>query len=63
MAEEVVAKLAVDEIAEKVHGQDDRVTADCLDELGIERPHRGKINVGLGRPYPPDLAVSPREAS
>lgn len=23
---------------------------DCLDELGIPQPHRGKINVGLGRP-------------
>lgn len=23
---------------------------DCLDELGIEQPHRGKVNVGLGRP-------------
>lgn len=23
---------------------------DCLDELGIEQPQRGKINVGLGKP-------------
>ena len=23
---------------------------DCLDELGIPKPHRGKVNVGLGRP-------------
>ncbi|MBW1695404.1 MAG: 4Fe-4S binding protein [Deltaproteobacteria bacterium] len=23
---------------------------DCLDELGIPQPHRGKVNVGLGRP-------------
>lgn len=23
---------------------------DCLDELGIEQPHRGKVNVGLGKP-------------
>ncbi|MFZ7104067.1 MAG: indolepyruvate ferredoxin oxidoreductase subunit alpha [Peptococcaceae bacterium] len=23
---------------------------DCLDELGIPRPHRGKVNVGLGKP-------------
>ncbi len=23
---------------------------ECLDELGIEQPHRGKVNVGLGRP-------------
>ena len=22
----------------------------CLDELGIPQPHRGKVNVGLGRP-------------
>jgi len=22
----------------------------CLDDLGIPRPHRGKVNVGLGRP-------------
>jgi NAD-dependent dihydropyrimidine dehydrogenase PreA subunit len=22
----------------------------CLDELGIPRPHRGKVNVGLGKP-------------
>ncbi|MFZ5943230.1 MAG: indolepyruvate ferredoxin oxidoreductase subunit alpha [Bacillota bacterium] len=25
-------------------------TLDCLDELGIARPHRGKVNVGLGKP-------------
>jgi hypothetical protein len=31
----------------------------CLDDLGIPRPHRGKINVGLGRPFPPDLAKLP----
>ena len=23
---------------------------DLLDEIGIPRPHRGKVNVGLGRP-------------
>jgi hypothetical protein len=23
---------------------------DCLDELGIPQPHRGKVNVGLGKP-------------
>jgi Fe-S-cluster-containing hydrogenase component 2 len=23
---------------------------ECLDELGIPQPHRGKVNVGLGRP-------------
>lgn len=23
---------------------------DCLDELGINHPHRGKVNVGLGKP-------------
>lgn len=23
----------------------------CLDDLGIPQPHRGKINVGLGRPF------------
>jgi Pyruvate/2-oxoacid:ferredoxin oxidoreductase delta subunit len=23
---------------------------DCLTEIGIEQPHRGKVNVGLGRP-------------
>ena len=23
---------------------------DCLEELGIPQPHRGKVNVGLGRP-------------
>ncbi|HWJ03813.1 MAG TPA: hypothetical protein VNU93_09040, partial [Verrucomicrobiae bacterium] len=23
---------------------------DCLDAMGIPRPHRGKVNVGLGRP-------------
>lgn len=22
----------------------------CLDDLGIPRPHRGKVNVGLGKP-------------
>lgn len=25
-------------------------TLACLDELGIPQPHRGKVNVGLGRP-------------
>lgn len=25
-------------------------TLQCLDELGIPQPHRGKVNVGLGRP-------------
>jgi NAD-dependent dihydropyrimidine dehydrogenase PreA subunit len=25
-------------------------TLDCLDELGIPQPYRGKVNVGLGRP-------------
>ena len=29
---------------------------DCFDDLGIPRPHRGKINVGLGRPWAPDLS-------
>ncbi|MDR1889663.1 MAG: 4Fe-4S binding protein [Zoogloeaceae bacterium] len=32
---------------------------DCLDTLGLPRPHRGKVNVGLGRPYPPDLSALP----
>lgn len=27
---------------------------DCLDELGIPQPHRGKVNVGLGRPLVAD---------
>lgn len=27
---------------------------DCLDELGIPKPHRGKVNVGLGRPLAAD---------
>jgi Fe-S-cluster-containing hydrogenase component 2 len=26
----------------------------CLDELGIPQPHRGKVNVGLGRPLATD---------
>lgn len=31
--------------------EDGRTKAlDCLDELGIPQPHRGKVNVGLGRP-------------
>jgi len=25
-------------------------TLECLDELGIPQPHRGKVNVGLGKP-------------
>jgi Fe-S-cluster-containing hydrogenase component 2 len=28
---------------------------DCLDELGIPKPHRGKVNVGLGRPLAADV--------
>jgi len=32
----------------------------CLDELGIPKPVRGKINVGLGKPYPPDLSKLPK---
>lgn len=28
---------------------------DALDTIGYPRPHRGKINVGFGRPYPPKL--------
>ena len=32
----------------------------CFDELGIPRPHRGKINVGLGRPWAPDLSALPK---
>jgi|GEM_PF-1919541 len=31
----------------------------CLDDLGIPRPIRSKINVGLGKPYPPDLSKLP----
>ena len=33
-----------------------------FDDLGIPRPHRGKINVGLGRPWPPDLASLPGQS-
>jgi len=28
---------------------------DCLDELGIPKPHRGKVNVGLGRPLASEM--------
>ncbi len=35
--------------------QEGRTSAlDCLGELGITRPHRGKVNVGLGRPLVTD---------
>jgi predicted metal-binding protein len=30
------------------HGKTDAL--DCLDDLGIAQPFRGKVNVGLGRP-------------
>ncbi|TCL03256.1 4Fe-4S binding protein [Sodalis ligni] len=31
----------------------------CFDDLGIPRPVRSKINVGLGKPYSPDLSRLP----
>jgi hypothetical protein len=30
------------------HGETNAL--DCLDDLGVAQPHRGKVNVGLGRP-------------
>jgi hypothetical protein len=36
---------------------------ECFDDLGLPRPHRGKINVGLGRPWPPDLSALPQPGS
>ena len=39
--------LRVDE-----HGRND--TLKCLDSLNITQPHRGKVNVGLGRPLAAD---------
>jgi len=27
-----------------------RLMLEYLDELGLPQPHRGKVNVGLGRP-------------
>lgn len=34
----------------RVDGNGHTESLDCLEELGIDYPHRGKVNVGLGRP-------------
>jgi len=38
----------------RVDEQGRKNTLRCLDELNIPQPHRGKVNVGLGRPLVTD---------
>lgn len=38
----------------RVDEKGENPTLACLDELGIPQPHRGKVNVGLGRPLSTD---------